>query len=248
MEMRIIYLLRIDKLIFSGNRRPMTRAISLDFWGTVATPNPQYGAARKKFFSELFGIDEDEAHSRYLAVKRHCDSSAEAEGESITPLVAVKRVLADHQRTRTTNAAEVLLELEEIVRKHPPIIHPDIPGLIADLQSHHDVVIGVASNTNFIRGSLQDEHGHIGWDFCVYSDEIGVSKPDPDFFSTVVSEASRRCEERLSPDDVLHMGDNRVCDLGGASKAGLRALLVTDPDNTAAFLRNFTNIAAPAAA
>jgi putative hydrolase of the HAD superfamily len=218
----------------------MNKVISLDFWGTIASPNPAYGKARKRLFAKVFGVSEEEAHRRYLTVKRDCDATAELHGAAITPLLAVRKVLGSHTLARKTNAAEVLGQLEEIVQKHPPIMHPEIAGVVNSLQEM-GYLVGVASNTNFIAGRLQDRDSSVMWNFTVYSDEIGVSKPDPDFFNMVV----RAANDAIMHDDiaavtagsVTHIGDNAVCDVAGAKRIGMNAILVHSPDETVNVLK-----------
>ena len=56
--------------------------------------------------------------------------------------------------------------------------------------------------------------------FILCSDEEGVQKPDPDFFSLVVGRAG------VPAGDILHVGDNPLDDVGGAHTAGMQALLI----------------------
>src|SRR5205085_12248217 len=61
----------------------------------------------------------------------------------------------------------------------------------------------------------------------LFSSEVGVWKPDPRIFR----EAAERL--RLSPELALYVGDRLVDDVGGAQRAGLRAVLREhdQPDN-----------------
>jgi len=54
------------------------------------------------------------------------------------------------------------------------------------------------------------------FDHLVLSCEEGVSKPDPKLFH----QASRRLD--LAPEQILHIGDDPVCDWEGAERAGFR--------------------------
>lgn len=207
----------------------MIKAISLDFWGTVAVFNPEYAAARTRYLASLFGLPLDEAHSRYQFVKRSCDNEAELKGTAMTPLAAVKRLLAVAPVPVMDSAVTVLEEIENLVRAYPPLFHTPIGDTVLRLQNK-GIIVGVSSNTNFIRGSLVEEifADQIEWDFAVYSDEIGVSKPDPEFFNMVAKGACSLCVKSL----IIHIGDNSVCDLKGAADAGMQSALVKSPEET----------------
>ena len=60
--------------------------------------------------------------------------------------------------------------------------------------------------------------------YGVYSDLIAASKPSPAFFAEVVGQSEYN---RL---EILHVGDNHICDLEGAGKYGLRSLLIDNPN------------------
>ncbi len=222
----------------------MNRAISLDFWGTVAVFNPEYAAARTKFFAALFNLPDNEAHARYQFIKRRCDHDAEVLGTAITPLVAIKQML-EGQVTPTNasldhryNAVDILEALENLVRKHPPLLHPEIVPTIIKLQER-GFRVGVASNTNFIAGALVQEIFDIPWDFAAYSDVIGVSKPDPDFFRTVIKQCAAFGIPR---GDITHIGDNTVCDVYGARDLGMNTILTKSPEETIDILNEIGDI------
>ncbi|NCF89706.1 MAG: HAD-IA family hydrolase [Verrucomicrobiaceae bacterium] len=54
-----------------------------------------------------------------------------------------------------------------------------------------------------------------------FSDEIGHSKPHPDMFTTVLREM------KLSPGEVVHIGDRDHNDIKGAQAMGMKAILFT---------------------
>lgn len=204
------------------------KCISLDFWGTVAVYNPAYAKARTQFLSELFGLPEQEAHARYQFLKRSYDNNAEKTGEAVTPLQAIKSLLSD----QNINAVIVLESFEQMVRDHPPILHPDLRQAMIDLQSR-DIIVGVSSNTNFIAGSLLQDIFQLPWNFAVYSDEIGLSKPDPDFFRMVIKKSG------CASSEIIHIGDNTVCDVHGASEMGIGSKYTSGPEETIQLLNRF---------
>jgi putative hydrolase of the HAD superfamily len=217
----------------------MIKVVSLDFWGTIAVFNPDYAAARTEFLADLFGLPTEEAHTRYKSVKHHSDKQAETFGTAITPLVAVKRLLEGKKLTRPMSAVDVLAVTERLVLDYPPILHEEIPVLIDQLQQQ-DIHVGVSSNTNFIAGKLVESIYDLPWDFAVYSDELGVSKPDGDFFRTVLARGRDRAGA-IPAHYFLHFGDNENCDVKGAMRVGMDARRVRSPDDTVKMLKRIVD-------
>ena len=228
----------LDNAVDRYNERVMSNILSLDFWGTIAVFNPQYAAARTRLFADRFQLPDDEAHARYQYIKRHCDHQAETFGSGVTPLVAVKRMLEGMNIKPSVDAVSILEDIEELVRRFPPLLDRRVAPRLTELRGSGEWKIGVASNTNFIRGSLVAEiFPNLHWDFAVYSDEVGVSKPDPDFFRTVMLQARIAAKDRsIAPRDMIHIGDNSACDVRGPERVGMRAALTKSPDETVAML------------
>lgn len=213
----------------------MQQVISLDFWGTIARFNPAYAAARTAYLAELFGCAEAEASAHYRQIKHQLDAQAERHGEALTPLRAVGRLIAGRRLAGGATAEAVLAALEALARAHPPLVHPELPGLIGALRAR-GVVVGLASNTNFLSGALIAERCPLPLDFAVYSDGLGASKPHPAVFAAVLAEAQAR-RPGLAPHQITHIGDNPVCDVEGAQRAGMVGLLTASPEQTVALLR-----------
>lgn len=213
----------------------MQQVISLDFWGTIARFNPAYAAARTAYLAALFGCAEAEASAHYRQIKHQLDAEAEHHGEAVTPLRAVGRLIAGRRCAGGATAEAVLAALDALARAHPPLLHPEVPGLLDALRAR-GVVVGLASNTNFLSGALLAELCPLPLDFAVYSDALGASKPHPAVFAAVLAGAQAR-RPGLAPQQVTHIGDNPVCDVEGAQRAGMSGLLTASPEQTAALLR-----------
>ena len=208
----------------------MTQALSLDFWGTLAVFNPAYSAARTAFLASIGRMPEAEALERYTSVKRRLDLNAELSGAAVTPPMAYEQLLArlnpSHQ-----SAAELRERLEALVRAFPPILTPRTAETLRHA-ADAGLVLCLSSNTNFIAGSLLTElFADLPFHGRVYSDEVGVSKPHPDFFQAAMREI-RKHHPSVVPGEVTHIGDNPVCDRDGAERAGMKAVLVRTPADT----------------
>lgn len=219
------------------------KIVSLDFWGTVAVFNPAYAKERTAFLANLWGMNEFDAHECYKKVKHGLDYKAEHFGHAQSPLACVKELIEGRRMTYDTNAVEVLDAIEQMVRDNPPIIEMEMLDLLTEARELGHT-IGISSNTNFIRGSLILEiFGDLVTTFHVHSDEIGVSKPDPDFFRIVIKRAREAAGEPFCPPDAMtHVGDNAKCDVAGATRAGMNGLLTHSPQETILILREILNI------
>ena len=91
--------------------------------------------------------------------------------------------------------------------------------------------LGLISNTAMTSGATFRVHlTRLGllhfFDTVVFSDEIGYAKPSGRVF--------RRSLDALEvlPEATVHVGDDRAADVGGALKAGLRAIWVARPPDS----------------
>ncbi len=104
---------------------------------------------------------------------------------------------------------------------------PAAAPVLAELKGR-GCVLGLISNTAMTSGATFRVHltrlGLLNYfDALIFSDELGFAKPSGEVF--------RRALEALGmkADAAVHVGDDRAADVGGALKAGLRAVWVVRP-------------------
>jgi len=68
---------------------------------------------------------------------------------------------------------------------------------------------------------------HDHFKFYVISHEVGFEKPSREIFGKVCEEATAVLGEPVSPEEILHLGDNFAADYCGARAAGMAAALVS---------------------
>lgn len=210
-------------------------ALSLDFWGTLAVFNPNYSAARASYLADVCQLPEAEVVAHYQSVKRDYDACAERSGFAVTPeaaFVRLRECLSPHCRVP---ASELQTHIEALVRRFPPVVAPRTTAALR-AAAGAGLTICLASNTNFIGGRLLTEL-FADWPLSsrIYSDELGVSKPEGDFFAAVAVAIGRHVPA-VHRGQIAHIGDHPVCDRDGAEAAGMTAVLVRSPADTAAFL------------
>lgn len=102
--------------------------------------------------------------------------------------------------------------------------YPDaVPAL--ELVRSKGLTTGMVSNaTELARRVLRHLDMERLFDLVVISDEVGVRKPDPRIFEMAVDLAGS------SPSKTLFLGDKPATDIEGATRAGLRGVLVDRRD------------------
>jgi len=104
----------------------------------------------------------------------------------------------------------------------PPMLFPHVSEAFGAL-GDDGLAVGMVSNTGRTWGrylrQVQDALG-IGkfFDVRVFSDEVGVRKPDRAIFLTALNDLG------LPPERVVHVGDDVDADVAGAKSAGMRAI------------------------
>jgi HAD superfamily hydrolase (TIGR01509 family) len=102
------------------------------------------------------------------------------------------------------------------------VVEPDTRELLDDL-GRRGYVLGVVSNSNgTIEGFLREAGLRDALAFVIDSAVVGVEKPDPRIFRLALDRAG------VPAADATYIGDLYHLDVGGATGAGLRAILL-DP-------------------
>lgn len=108
----------------------------------------------------------------------------------------------------------------------PPYLNPDA-GKALEWLLNEKKQIGIICNTGMTPGAtLRRFLSQAGVAKCfrvmVFSNEVGVRKPDRRIFSLTAHAL------RAKPREIVHVGDNLKTDVWGAKKAGFRAIHLSD--------------------
>jgi HAD superfamily hydrolase (TIGR01549 family) len=201
--------------------------ISLDAWNTVLTPNKEYAKARTMFISDTFGLPKDTVESVYGGLKMDL-SKMELTLGVIPTIPVIYNIFAERLNLCSSRSNVIRAGMEKLVEIFPPKINPELVRVIMELRLSK--VIIVSSNTNFIKGEfLKNVFTANGLKFnrCIFSDEVGRSKPSPAFFEHIKLFAG---DVGIKADSIVHVGDNYNCDVLGAFHAGINSLGVNSPD------------------
>jgi len=213
----------------------MIEAITFDWWHTIAeTPWPDYDdrmrrlrveAIREALTGAGLVVEPDVLYRAYdrhtdllqKAWKDRVDLTAEEQVRAFLDLAGLDGVGADLEPT-------VLDAFGRAIRSRPPILYPHVGATLARLKAAGHSV-GLVSNTGrtwgrFLR-PIQDDLG-IGkhFDVRVFSDETRVRKPRREIFLAALDALE------LTPDRVVHVGDDVDADIEGAKALGMRAVWI----------------------
>src|SRR6266699_1273145 len=188
----------------------MIRGVTFDWWHTIAeTPRPDYDARMRTARVELIASalsahrPRIETEVLYRSYDRHT------------------RLLEDHwHRNRDLPPEEQIYAFRDFagLDRSDSRLREPIESLRAA-----GYRIGLVSNTGRTWGRLlrpiQDEMG-IGrlFDVRVFSDEVGVRKPETRIFDVALAAMGLHAEE------AVHVGDDVVAEVPGAKRMGMRAV------------------------
>jgi putative hydrolase of the HAD superfamily len=201
-------------------------AISLDFWMTCGLPNPDYPALRTKYLSERYNVDPEHVEETRKKYKKRLDKIAE-QGYGFTCFQNLSGYLWE-LTGQSVNATKPYIYLNELFLKHPPIVLPEVKEAIKKMA--RSCIIGITSNTNFIPGAtiakacLMD----LPIRFMLFSDELGVTKPNPVIFKKFHEQASIHINHPIIKSNVLHVGDSLTYD-GPAKDFGFDVRIINHP-------------------
>jgi HAD superfamily hydrolase (TIGR01549 family) len=207
----------------------MLRAVTFDFWNTL--------------FVDSRGREREQLRSALLADALRTAGHEASDGELATGLAAAWDYfdgvwLNEHRTPPCEELVDAMLaglrvrlqqetqhrlveRFERLVLEVPPEPMPGAVYTIPGLAERYR--LAVICDTGFSPGSvlrqLLDKHDLLGYfDYTYFSNEHGVSKPDPRAFLHALEELGTR------PTEAAHVGDIQRTDIAGAQASGMAAV------------------------
>lgn len=212
------------------------KAITIDFWNTLYhsdTDDLRTQARRRVVASHVKRLGADVEMAKILAAydaawqyfngiwkNEHRTLSTE---ETITYFWKFLGVPADKSAIE-----DVSREFAEGILVHPPKLMPEADKFIGLLAEKYHIAL--ISDTAFSPGIIlrklmaQDKVEHY-FNVFSFSDETGVSKPNPKAFAHAIN------GKDFAPDECIHIGDIERTDIVGAKNFGMKAILFTGDYN-----------------
>lgn len=225
----------------------MIHHLSLDFWKTLAIPNPEFSKARFKLLEEYSGLTLEGVKYLYGDIKNALDEDA-LNGITQSCFEAYLMLAIDLRKDWTIeNIRELVVNINYQFFKHPPMIPEETIKELRKLKSK-GISLSIGSNTNFVPGSLIKQAVldplDVDFAFVLFSDELGFAKPSLKFFHTVIENTKKFYIERednawaISGSNICHLGDSKLFD-APAVKSGMEFVLVNGPHKLAEVLAKF---------
>lgn len=197
------------------------RVVSFDFAETLALKSPQDSEILRRFL-ESNGIHRtaDIIRDKILATRAtHPYSSLQ------TALLSREEYLESYNVTLLANL-EVGLSPQGLFEFFTSFsrqwrLAPHVGSTLKRLKSS-GLQVGVSSNFDLTLRQRLDELGILeDLDFVLVSSELGIEKPNLNFFG-----ALRDSFPGLKPEQLIHIGDSMELDFLPAIRSGLRAMLI----------------------
>jgi HAD superfamily hydrolase (TIGR01509 family) len=215
------------------------RAITVDFWGTLLLDPPssdnRYKGRRLRDFENILGgagmrVGAAALDRAYEASAVHL-SRIWAKHRDIPVLDHVRAIVGGVDSALPARLpADVLAALVEAYARPALLVPPAVdPGALKALSALREegYTLAVVSNTMRTPGAtlrkLLDQLGLLRcFAHTVFSDEVGVRKPDPAIFLGALRAIGG------TPATAIHVGDDGLLDVGGARATGMRVIQVTN--------------------
>jgi len=216
----------------------LIKHISFDLWLTLIKSHPEFKERRAKFLRKEFnpfGYSAKKIMEIVQSVDKVSDRLNEINGKKVATEKMYHRILQklgyDPDSVPDNVYTEIILKVNDLFMKYPPdFLNGSIRQMLHSLKEE-GYGLNISSNTGFIEGTtivatLKNMNIFEYFDFCIFSDEIGQSKPSTGFFEKVFERTG------LEKWEVLHVGDNFKADYEGSLKYGIKALHINNQQYT----------------
>ena len=213
---------------------------SFDLWLTLIKSNPYFKIERTKIFHRDFnpsGKSIDDVARAFRQVDLMCNAVNERTGKNIDAdemyLMVISTINDNQYPLADVNIDKLYADMETLLFYYLPVLYSPVTiEVLQHLKQKSDCSLSILSNTGFIKGqTLRKVMVKLGladfFNFQIYSDEEGMSKPNRELFNLMVQKV-KDCNEpkQIGLADIIHIGDNPAADIAGANDAGLNSLLI----------------------
>ena len=211
---------------------------SFDLWLTLIRSNPEFKKQRAVFFHQQFNYNNlslGEVNRIFRQVDIMCNLINEKTGKNIDAdemyLMVLSMMNDGDKRVWQIDIVKLYADMETLVFNYLPVVYCDRTlAVLSHIKQNKKATVGILSNTGFIKGvTLRKVLNQIGMDefidFQLYSDEAGMSKPNPEFFRLMLKQLGEYHTE-IDLSRVIHIGDNPIADIAGAGAVGLQSCLI----------------------
>ena len=225
---------------------------SFDLWLTLIKSNPQFKLERAKFFYKNFNSCNktiEEVISVFRQVDIMCNAINEKTGKNIDGdemyLMVISLLNGVDTSFNNIDMEGLYNEMDSLLFNYMPVVYcTDTIDILKRIKQKDDCTFNISSNTAFIKGkSLRKVLTNLQlspfFEFQIYSDEIGLSKPDKQFFEKMLQGVHNiHPEKNIALNQIVHIGDNPIADIAGAATIGIKSRLINSNNLTISSLLN----------
>ncbi|MDB5150261.1 MAG: family hydrolase [Mucilaginibacter sp.] len=213
---------------------------SFDLWLTLIKSNPYFKIERTKIFQRDFnpiGKSIDDVARAFRQVDLMCNAINERTGKNIDAdemyLMVISMINDNQYPLADVDIDKLYADMEKLLFYYLPVIYSPVTiEVLQHLKQKSDCSLSILSNTGFIKGeTLRKVIVKLGLDaffnFQIYSDEEGMSKPNLALFNIMVQNVEAcNNSKQINQSGIIHIGDNPTADIAGANDAGINSLLI----------------------
>jgi putative hydrolase of the HAD superfamily len=220
------------------------RHYSFDLWLTLIKSDPLFKQQRALYFHNRYNRHNkslEEVTAIFRQVDIMCNTINEKTGGNIDAeemyLMVISLINDGLLHHTDIDLQELYSTMDNLLFQHlPKIYSEDTLPVLALLKQQHGVTCNILSNTGFIKGvTLRKVLDALQlspyFDFQLYSDELGMSKPNKRLFFKLLQYIEQVQNKPIDPDAIVHIGDNAYADIEGARAIGVKGILINS--NTA---------------
>ena len=213
--------------------------ISFDLWLTLIRSEPTFKRRRAAFFKQHFGLKnhsvedidavfrfQDHAFNRLSEITGRSWQAEEMYG------LVLHQLGVDLGPLSINDLTAIKKDCNALFYQYPPHLYGlETKAILTKIVDCQQFTLNISSNTGFIEGNilrpiLEDLDISSYFQFAVFSDEIGYSKPSPLFFDAVFTQIQPLYKGQIQKNQVLHVGDNAQSDGFGGQNFGFQTLLI----------------------
>lgn len=211
---------------------------SFDLWLTLIKSNPYFKIERTKIFHRDFnpaGKSIDEVAKAFRQVDLMCNAVNENTGKNIDAdemyLMVISLINDNQLSLADIDTAKLYQDMEKLLFYYMPVVYSSVTiPTLQHLKQQSGSTFSLLSNTGFIKGVtlrkiLAELKMNEYFDFQLYSDEAGMSKPNPALFDLMLQHIKQN-NKNINLNSIIHIGDNPKADIEGANAAGIKSLLI----------------------
>ncbi len=213
---------------------------SFDLWLTLIRSNPAFKEERALHFHRNFNYHKkplDEVKRVFRQVDLMCNAVNESTGKNIDAdemYLMVISLINDNELNLTgIDVKKLYADMDKLLFNYLPYVYSPVTiEVLQHLKEKGGATFSLLSNTGFIKGATlkqilvalkMDQY----FDFQLYSDEVGMSKPNPALFALMLQNIQKVNHPTvIGLNDIIHIGDNPKADIEGAEAAGVKSLLI----------------------